>query len=372
MSGDHLTGWFFATTLFGISLANWAIVAAGTLGSFLAMTLALRIGLRRASQVAGQTRNRIDDMAVEVLRGTKTWLLALAALLIGVGLLDLPERWNARVGQLWFLAIALQAALWANAAVGIGLKRYIDRHSSAGMTHVSASATLVSWGARTVLWSIVGLAMLSNLGINITAFVASLGVGGIAVALAVQNILGDLFASLSIAVDKPFEVGDAIAVNGISGTVELVGLKTTRIRASSGEQVVMSNTELLKNTINNYKRLAERRIVFKFGISRGSTPEQAEEVPKAVRRIIEASGGAQVRFDRAHFLGFGESSLDYEVVYIVLSSDYNLYMNLQQSINLQLMRELARLGVDFAFPTRTVIVAHGAPDAGAGAKPQLI
>jgi small-conductance mechanosensitive channel len=138
--------------------------------------------------------------------------------------------------------------------------------------------------------------------------------------------------------------------------------------------VVMSNTELLKNTINNYKRLAERRIVFKFGINHGATPEQAEEVPKIVRRIVEENGKGQARFDRAHFQGFGASSLDYEAVYIVLSSDYNLYMDLQQSINLQLMRELARLGVEFAHPTRTVVLARaegqGAP--GGQAAPQLV
>ncbi len=373
MSGEHLTDLFSQTTVLGITLTNWALAVAAALISFLAMTMALRLGLKRASKLAAKTSNQVDDIAVNILRGTKTWLLALASLLIGLGLLDLPDRWSARVGQLWFIAVALQVALWVNTAVGIGLDRYIARHASAGMNHASASATLMSWGARTVLWSVVLLAMLSNLGVNITAFVASLGVGGIAVALAVQNILGDLFASLSIAVDKPFEVGDFIVVNGVSGTVELVGLKTTRIRALSGEQVVMSNTELLKNIINNYKRLVERRIVFKFGITYGAAPEQVEQIPAIVRRIVEGQEGA--RFDRAHFQAFGESSLDFEVVYIVLSPDYNRYMDLQQTINLQLMRELAALGVDFAFPTRTVILRNGDEPTPGGdrlARPQAV
>src|SRR5687767_11472009 len=162
------------------------------------------------------------------------------------------------------------------------------------MTQVSASAVLLSWSLRTVLWAVVLLAMLSNMGVNITAFVASLGVGGIAVALAVQNILGDLFASLSIAVDKPFEVGDFIVVGGVSGTVEHVGVKSTRIRALSGEQVVISNTDLLKQTVSNYKRLTQRRIVFKFGVTYDTTPEQAEAIPGLVKRIIEAQ--SKVRF----------------------------------------------------------------------------
>lgn len=361
-------------TLLGLAVPDLALAVAAALATYLAMRLVLRYMIGRMRGIAQHTSNRVDDTVVEVLAGTNRAFLVLAALLVGVGMLDLPERWNQRVGQLWFIALALQAGLWFTRAIGFGLRRYEQRHSSASMTQVSASATLMSWSLRTVLWAVILLAVLSNLGVNITAFVASLGVGGIAIALAMQNILGDLFASLSIAVDKPFEVGDFIVVNTIPGTVELVGLKTTRIRALSGEQVVMSNTELLKNTINNYKRLVERRIVFKFGITYGATPEQAGEVPKIVRRVVEASD--KVRFDRAHFQGFGESSLDYEVVYIVLSPDYNLYMDIQQSINLGLMRELARLGVEFAHPTRTVIVDHGAgqraPDAGAGAGPRLI
>jgi small-conductance mechanosensitive channel len=189
--------------------------------------------------------------------------------------------------------------------------------------------------------------------VNITALVASLGVGGVAVALAVQNVLGDLFASLSIAVDKPFEVGDFITLGAVAGSVEQVGLKTTRIRALGGEQVIISNTELLKQTINNYKRMQERRVVFKFGLSHATTtPDQAEAVPALVRQAITAQ--QHTRFDRAHLVAFGDSTLDFEVVYFVLSADYNLYMDIQQRINLALLREFQRLGVALAFPTRTV------------------
>jgi small-conductance mechanosensitive channel len=213
----------------------------------------------------------------------------------------------------------------------------------------------LSWGLRTLLWTVVLLGMLSNLGVNITAFVASLGVGGIAVALAAQNILGDLFASLAIVMDKPFEVGDFIVLGPVSGTVENVGLKTTRIRSLGGEQVVMSNTELLKQTVSNYKRLAQRRIVFTFSVTHGTTPELLAEVPGIVQRAVAAS--TRLRFDRAHFKGFGDSSLDFEAVYIVLDPDYGIYMDEQQRINLELMRELAARGIRFALPTRTLYVA---------------
>ena len=355
MNADNFMAWLQNETLAGMSLISLGVAIGVVVLAYVAMRTALRLALGRLRRMADRTSTRIDDTAVEVLSGTSQGLMLLAALLMGVGMLDLPDRWHARVGQLWFVALVLQVGLWGTRAIAAGVRRYVERHSSGGMTQVGASATLMSWGLRTLLWAIVLLAMLSNLGVNITAFVASLGVGGIAVALAVQNILGDLFASLAIAVDKPFEVGDFIVVGGIAGTVQLVGLKTTRIRSLSGEQVVMSNTELLKQTINNFKRMAERRIVFQFGVTYDTTPTQAQAIPALVRRAVEASG--KTRFDRAHLKGFGDSSLDYEVVYIVLDPSYNLYMDLQQEINLTLMRELDAMGVGFAFPTRTLYFA---------------
>ncbi|MGH8797815.1 MAG: mechanosensitive ion channel family protein [Caldimonas sp.] len=348
--------WFRQASIGGLSLASIAIGAVVALASYILMTLAVRLALARLAKLSGHTANRADDVLVDVLSGTSRWLLALAALLIGIGMLDLPARWASRVGQLWFLAVALQIALWANRAVTIGLRRHAQRHAGAAGNPISASATLISWGLRTLLWSVIVLAMLSNIGINITAFIASLGVGGIAIALAAQSVLGDLFASVAIAVDKPFEVGDFIVFGSVAGSVETVGIKTTRIRSIGGEQIVMSNTELLKQTVSNYKRLKERRIVFGFGVTYAATADQAEAIPALVKRVIEASD--RLRFDRAHFKSFGESSLDYEVVYIVLAPDYALYMDQQQRINLELMREFAASGIEFAFPTRTVYVAR--------------
>lgn len=341
----------------GFPLSELGLAALVALSSYLAISLVVRVVLRRLSNMAKRTANRADDLLVEVLSGTRTWVIALLSLLLGAGMLDLPDRWTTRVGQLWFVALALQVGLWCNLAVSIGLRRQTERHVASGVTApVTAAATLLSWGLRVLLWTIVLLAALSNVGVNITAFVASLGVGGIAIALAAQNILGDLFASVAIALDKPFEAGDFIVLGSVAGTVELIGVKTTRIRSLGGEQIVMSNTELLKQTVSNYKRLQERRIVFSFGITYDTTPEQAEAIPMLVKQVVEAS--EKLRFDRAHLKAFGESSLDYEVVYLVLDPAYQVYMDQQQRINLSLMRELAKLGVDFAFPTRTVVITR--------------
>lgn len=357
MDGVYLLDRFQETMVLGVSLSNALAALLAALLAYLLMTGGLRVALVRLAALADHTSMRADDVLVEVLSRTNRGLIALAALLIGAGMLDLPDRWAARVGQLWFIALALQLALWANRAVTISLRRHVQRNAAPGSANasVSAAATLMSWGLRTLIWAVVLLAMMSNLGINITAFVASLGVGGIAIALAAQNILGDLFASMSIAIDKPFEVGDFIVLGSVAGTVEHVGVKTTRIRSLGGEQVVMSNTELLKQTVSNFKRLLERRIVFGFGVTYSTTPEQAAELPAVVKRVVQAS--ERLRFDRAHFKAFGDSSLDYEVVYIVLDPAYSVYMDEQQRINLGLMREFAALGVEFAFPTRTVHMA---------------
>ena len=360
--------WLHGQLFWGMSAASVLIAIAAAMATYLLLTLLLGWAQRRVrrheqqrSDQAGQSGRA--SLLAQLLAGTSHLLILLAAVLVGLGLLDLPERWHARVSQLWFLAVAVQIGLWGARAIGVAVDRYRAHHGATGPGQASASATLMSWGLRTVLWVTVLLAILSNLGVNITAFIASLGVGGVAVALAVQNILGDLFASMAIAVDKPFEVGDFIVVGGISGTVQKVGVKTTRIRALSGEQVVMGNTDLLKQTINNYRLMRERRIVFAFSIAQATAPDKAEAVSRAVAEIVRAV--PKVRFDRAHFKGFGASSLDYEVVYIVEDPDYNLYMDVQQRINLALLGRLQALDVQLAVPVSRVQVAAGQGAAGA-------
>lgn len=343
-----------STSLLGISLANWLAMLCIILLSFTLARTVIGFVLRNLRTRAEKPGAHVSHIAIQVLSSTSNTLLLLAAILIGVGILDLPERWLTRVSSLWFVVAALQAGLWANRAVALALHHYFVKHSQADVYQGSALATLSLWGAKVLLWAVVGLAMLSNLGVNITAFVASLGVGGIAIALAVQNILGDVFASLSIAVDKPFEVGDFIVVGSLAGTVEHVGLKTTRIRSLGGEQIVMANAEMIGSTIQNYKKLQERRIVFKFGLTYASQPKQIRQVTAALKDIIQRQD--KTRFDRAHLLAFGDSSLDFEVVYIVLDASYNLYMDIQQAINLEMMEAFAKIGVRFALSSRSLYV----------------
>jgi small-conductance mechanosensitive channel len=200
---------------------------------------------------------------------------------------------------------------------------------------------------RLVLWTAVLLLVLENLGVDVTALIAGLGVGGIAVALAVQNILGDLFASLSIVLDKPFAVGDFLIIDDFLGSVEHVGLKTTRLRSLSGEQLIFSNADLLGSRIRNYGRMFERRVVFTLGVTYQTPREKLVQIPIIIRKAIEEQ--EKVRFDRSHFQAYGDFSLNFETVYYVLAPDYN-------AINLRIHERFEQEGIEFAYPTQTLLV----------------
>jgi len=205
-----------------------------------------------------------------------------------------------------------------------------------------------------VLWIIGLIFLFDNLGFNVTAVLTGLGVGGIAIALAAQTILGDLFNYFVIYFDRPFEVGDFIIVDDKMGTVEYIGLKTTRIKSLSGEQIIFSNSNLTNSRVHNYKRMSDRRILFRFGVLYSTGKEKLSLIPQLIKNAINALPGT--RFDRAHFSSFGPYSLDFEVVYYVLSAEYNNYMDTQQQINLDLYEAFEREGIEFAFPTYSVKV----------------
>jgi len=222
--------------------------------------------------------------------------------------------------------------------------------------NADAVTTVSSVGfiTKILLWTIILLIALDNLGINISALVAGLGIGGIAVALAVQNILGDLFASFSIFLDKPFVIGDFIIVDTYLGTIEHIGLKTTRVRSLSGEQLVFANADLLKSRIRNYKRMYERRVVFTLGVIYQTSYEKLKKIPEIIQDIIEKQ--TQTRFDRAHFKEYGPYSLNFEIVYWVESPDYNLYMNIQQKTNLEIFQRFDDENIEFAYPSQSLYI----------------
>lgn len=240
-----------------------------------------------------------------------------------------------------------------SASVEYALRIYLMRKKGDATTE--QSLLLLSPLIRVVFTLIGILFLLENLGFDVAALVASLGIGGIAIALAAQGVLQDLFAYISILMDRPFEIGDFIILGDFMGSVEYIGIKTTRLRSLGGEQIVMANTDITGSRIRNYKRMQRRRVVFGFGVVYETPPEKLQAIPTLVRQIIEAEPNAQ--FDRAHFAAYGDFSLNYEVVYYVLSPDYNLYMDVQERINLALKRTFQEQGIEFAYPTQLLYLS---------------
>ena len=351
---DILDSWQFA----GNNALSWALAIALAAGLYLLLSLILRFARSNLGRLSKSTSTRVDDGMVAVLGSTKSLTLFFISLWLGSRVLELGDSQRALQIAL-VLAVTLQVALWANRAVS----EYITYFSSARRETDPGAVSAVqglSFVARLLIWSLAAVLMIDNLGYDVTALVAGLGIGGVAIALAVQNILGDLFASLSIVLDKPFVVGDFVIVGEHLGEVEKIGIKTTRLRSLSGEQLIFSNSDLLNSRIRNFKRMYERRVPFSFGVIYQTTPEQLEWIPPRIKQIIEEIDNT--RFDRAHFKSFGASSYDFEVVYYVRSPDYNVYMDIQQKINLGLCRAFLERGIEFAYPTRTVFLAREGGD----------
>jgi len=339
--------------LFSNSLVNWFLFLTGSAALYLGLTLVFRILKSRSSSLSQKTATVADDVLARSLEATKPWFLLTAAFW-GAGRFLERGVADTAFDTILLLAITLQLAFWANRAVSAYIELYTDRRQESDPNSVSAVQGM-SFLIRLIVWSVALLLIIDNLGYDVTALVAGLGIGGIAIALAVQNILGDLFASLSIILDKPFVIGDFIIVGDLLGVVERIGIKTTRVRSLSGEQLIFANSDLLNSRIRNFKRMQERRIPFNFGVIYQTSADQLEKIPPCIKQIIEKIEGT--RFDRAHFKSFGSSSYDFEVVYYINTPDYNAFMDTQQTINLAMCRAFKEMGIEFAYPTRTIYTA---------------
>lgn len=344
---------FLTTPIYDNPLRTWLIALLVAVVTVIALRGLQALGVRHIARLASRTETTWDDAFVELLRHTKWLFLLIVALFAGSLLLALPERVRGIANAVVVIALIIQAGVWLNATILFWVEDYRRRklkEDPASVTTMSA----MSFVGRLVLWSVILLLILDNLGVNVTALVAGLGVGGIAVALAVQNILGDLFASLSIVLDKPFSVGDFLIIDNFMGSVEYIGLKTTRIRSLSGEQLVFSNADLLGSRIRNYGRMFERRVAFNIGVTYQTPRDQLIKIPTIIREAVEAQ--QSTRFDRSHFKEYGDFSLNFETVYYVLGPDYNIYMDIQQAINLRIHERFEEEGIEFAYPTQTLFL----------------
>lgn len=342
----------FNTAFFGNTLRIWGMAVLVFLLVLIVLLLLKRYLFNRLMRLALRSRTDLDDLIIGLPKNTRSFFLIILSLYISSLLLKLPAEVRQGLRTITIMALLLQIGFWGASAIDFLVARYA-RIQMEKEPSEPTNLRLIGLIFKFMLWTLVGLLILDNIpGVQITSLIASLGVGGIAVALAIQNILGDLFASMSITLDKPFVVGDNIRVDSMAGTVEKIGLKSTRVRSFDGQQLVFSNSDLLNSRIENLKRMEQRRVYFKIGVVYGTSYDKLEAIPGMIKEIVSAH--EHVNFDRAHFSAYGDFALTFEVQYYIDIPDFQLYMDTQQSIYLELYQKFEQEGIKFAYPTQTV------------------
>ncbi|WP_024539385.1 mechanosensitive ion channel family protein [Comamonas badia] len=347
--------WLEQSSWLGHTALSWGVALALALLAYgLVYGLAVVLGRHLARLARAYPQGPLLNIAAAVVKATRGWVLLLLSLAIALRVLHLPDDAHAALGHLIYVLVGVQLALWIARLLVRSLEHLAERE---GAQRNPVMLGIVKWSTQLVVWVVLLLAVLSNAGINVNAFIASLGIGGVAVALAAQSVLGDLLASISIGLDKPFEVGEYIAFDAVEGTVSHVGIKSTRLRSLSGEEIAIGNAALLGKLVRNYTRMQERRVAYRLSIAIDTPRSKAERIVEEVRQRIVAE--PKVRFDRGHLIGFGDASLDYEFVWYVLTPQFVQHRDTQQHITLAILALVEQLQVRLVTPTR---VLHASDD----------
>lgn len=341
-------------TFLGNPVSGWLTAAAIFLAVLAVLWLARHLVGRYLEKMAKATTTAVDDVLVVVIASTRPVFLLAISLWTGSKVLEVGARAEVVLGRIALGVVLLQIGVWATTFCAEGLEQF--RRERADQGDIITWVAPLAWVGKAIIWSIILLIGLEKLGADITSLVTGLGIGGIAVALAVQSVLGDLFSAFSIFIDKPFVIGDYLVVDNLNGTVEHVGFKTTRLRSLNGEQLVFSNSDLVASRIQNFGSLVERRAKFTVGVTYDTPPETLESIPGMIREIIESHD--RTRFERSHFKEFGDSALVVETVYQVLEPAFQAYMEIQEAVNLELMQRFAAQGIEFAYPTQTILLSE--------------
>jgi small-conductance mechanosensitive channel len=332
-------------------ITNLLMASGVALAAFILFELVRRMLASIFKRKAEVSRFHSFKLLYRIIHKTKIWFLFWISIYIGSLFLDLSESLSFARSYITITLVFLQIGFWVLGLIDYWIEQRSTKEEIAGEQKTTLS--IVGVILKIGVWIFVFLIILDNLpGVEITTLIAGLGIGGIAVGLAVQNILSDLFSSVSIALDKPFVIGDTIKVGEFVGTVESIGLKSTRLRSISGEQLIFTNSDLLSSRIQNFKRLERRRVIFSLGVTYETSTENLEKIPRLVEEIISTK--PNVTFDRAHFKEFGAFSLNFEIVYYVDTSDFRYFMDVQQEINLEIFRKFNERGIQFAYPTQVI------------------
>lgn len=339
-------------TFFNNTVLSYIVIAGAIVAGLIVVRIITSVVIRILHRLASNTASRLDDVIIKIFRKNAVPLLYYGVFYVGTRSLVLPSAIDRAIDIIGILLLTLLGIRLLSGLVVYVFEAYwlkdADPDKKRGMRGLMPAIKVVVWGLGIIF-------LLDNLGFEISTVIAGLGIGGVAVALAAQAVLGDLFSYFSILMDRPFDTGDFIILGTDHlGTVEHIGIKTTRIRSLSGEQIVLSNSDLTSSRIKNYKRMDKRRVVFHIGVTYQTPAEKLKDIPAIIENIITSV--SDTSFDRAHFSGYGDFSLNFEIVYHVLSSDYNKYMDTQQEINLRIYEEFEKRGVEFAYPTQTLFL----------------
>ena len=339
--------------IIGSNTEKEVLVAIGLfIGLFILFKIIDTIVLNALQKASRKTKITWDDIVIDFIKGIKWPFFVFIALYISAQTLALSEIVEKILRYLLVIFITFYAAKGVIQIVNHLVQKEINKRTEKQKREDTSMVKVMAVIIKVIIWTIALLMILSNFGIEITPLIAGLGVGGIAIALALQTILGDLFSAFAIYLDKPFQEGDFIIIGNDMGVVKHIGIKTTRIQTLQGQELVISNSELTSSRINNYKRMQKRRIVFSFGVEYNTPTKKMKKIKGIVKKVIDKEKLADL--DRVHFKEFGDFSLNYEVVYYLKTSDYNKYMDTQESINLALKAAFETEKIGFAFPTQTI------------------
>ncbi|MFA4933864.1 MAG: mechanosensitive ion channel family protein [Candidatus Omnitrophota bacterium] len=312
----------------------------------------IRFIIRRLKKLAERTDTKFDDFIIKILEKIGLPALYISCFYVSSKILKMPPEAGALINVLELVVITFFSARIVVMLAGWGINTYLAKKQQDPTVVRSLDGML--WAVKFLIWALAVIILLDNLGYKVSTLIAGLGIGGIAVAIAAQALLKDFFSYFSIVFDHPFKIGDFIIIGDFMGTVEYIGIKTTRIRSLGGEQVIFSNTDLTDSRVRNYKLMEKRRVLFRIGLTYQTPLNKLKETPKIIEQVIK--NVKDTAFDRAHFFSYGDFSLIFEVVFFVLSPDYNKYMDIQQEINFAIKEEFEKRGIEFAYPTQTLFV----------------
>jgi len=339
---------------YGNTLADWFVAATVSVGVWSLLALFRRVFKTRSQRLALEHQSAPIRLIFHLASNTRQFSFLAVALYAGQENLSFTPKVQHIVWNVALILLLTQVGLWA----GRSLRFYLRiKEAARGPDQLFAgSLDVINFVVGILIWSLLILVALDNFGVNITALLAGLGVGGVAVALALQNILGDLFASLSIALDKPFVVGDSLNIDTFTGAVEHIGIKTTRLRSETGEQIVLSNADILKSRVRNFGRMPEQRVLTTLRVAYATPSDMLTGIPKILEGIVRAQSTA--RFERCHLKTLGEYALQYELSYFVQQPKLNPLLDLQQTVNFHIIDEFRRLGIEFALPAQRIMLDH--------------